>query len=140
MDQKDAHGFLRLSRGDFWLLISITCLALSLRLIKLGTVFPTSDHAELAARILTHRGYFWIVKENYGAMIYLVVKWSAGFLSIVGVGLTEFWWRFPVALLGSLQALVTFSFLRAMRCPKAGALAGTAFVAILPIHVIVSRY
>src|SRR5438093_3348437 len=73
-------------------------------------------------------------------MIYVVVKWGAGLLSFAGVGLTEFWWRLPIALFGSLQVLVTVLFLRAVGCARPGVWAGAACVAVLPIHVIVSRY
>src|SRR5437867_7702596 len=134
------RALFHLSTGRHWSLILLICLGLLLRLIRLGGVFPTSDHAELAARILTYPGYLWILKEQYGAMIYVVVKWSAGLLSVAGVRLTEFWWRLPVALLGSIQAAATWFFLKAVGCREGGVLAGTAFDTILPIHVIVSRY
>ena len=59
----DGAGCLSRVRRDHWFLISIICLGASLRLIGLGSVFPTSDHAELATRIVTHDPYFWIVKD-----------------------------------------------------------------------------
>jgi hypothetical protein len=124
-------------------LLVLTCLSLLLRTLFLGNTFQSSDNAELAFKILKNdgSGYWWILREYYGALINVYVKLFVGLLSFFDVVITEFWWKFPIAAIGSLQAPLTYFFLkRRIGCSEIGALAGAAFVSILPIHVFESRY
>jgi len=120
--------------------IALTAVALLLRLPLLGSTFSSSDNASLAARIVWWPGYWWMIYEDYGLLINLVVKFGAGLVSLLGIHVTEFWWKFPIALIGALQPLVTYVFLRRFQGSRAGALFGGATVAVLPIHVMQSRY
>jgi hypothetical protein len=124
-------------------LLVLTCLSLLLRTLFLGNTFQSSDNAELAFKILKNdgSGYWWILREYYGALINVYVKLFVGLLSFFDVVITEFWWKFPIAAIGSLQAPLTYFFLkRRIGCSNIGALAGAAFISILPIHVFESRY
>jgi hypothetical protein len=125
------------------ILLSLFVSSLVLRTLFLGNTFQSSDNAELAFKILINdgSGYGWILREYYGALINVFVKLFVGLLSSLDVVITEFWWKFPIALIGSLQAPLTYLVLkRRIGCSDAGALFGAAFVAILPIHVFESRY
>ena len=120
--------------------IALTTVSLVLRLPLLGSTFSSSDNASLAARVVWWPGYSWMFYEDYGLLINLVVKFGAGLVSLLGVHVTEFWWKLPIALIGALQPLVTYVFLRRFQDSRAGALFGSATLAVLPIHVMQSRY
>jgi len=121
-------------------LLSLVCLALLVRLLYLGNTFQSGDNAALAVNILVNPGYSWMIRGNYGFLINLFVKLFVGLASCLGITITEFWWKAPIALLGTLQVPLSFLFLRRLGCTKVGALGGAAFIAILPIHVMQSRY
>jgi hypothetical protein len=111
-----------------------------LRFMYLGNVFHTSDNADLPIRIIYNSGYWWMIKEPYGVLINLLVKLFTGFISALGVNITEFWWKAPVAIVGVFQVPLTFFFLKRLGCSNVAAFFGAAFVAVLPIHVMQSRY
>ena len=116
-------------------------LSFLLRILFIGNTFQSSDNAELAFKILKNNGYSWIIRDYYGAIIDVYVKLFVGLLSSFGVTITEFWWKTPIAILGSFQTPLTYFFLkRRIGCSNIGALSGVAFVATLPIHVFQSRY
>ena len=81
-----------------------------------------------------------MLDEYYGILITLLVKLWVGISSCLGASITEFWWRLPVALTGTLQVPLTYLFLRRFGSGRGGALAGAAFMAVLPVHVFSSRY
>jgi hypothetical protein len=123
------------------ILLSLFSISFLLRILFLGNTFQSSDNAELAFKILTNSGYLWIIREYYGALINVYVKLVIGLLSWFGVTITEFWWKIPIAILGSLQAPLTYFFLkRRIGCSNIGALTGAAFISTLPLHVFESRY
>ena len=125
------------------IVLSLFFLSLTLRLLFLGNTFQSSDNAELAFKILKNdgSGYWWILREYYGALINLYVKFFVAVVSSLGVTITEFWWKAPIAILGSLQVPLTYLFLkRRVRCSNTGALWGAAFISVLPIHVFQSRF
>jgi len=128
------------ARSDFLIALFLVIGAAVLRTTHLGFPFHSSDHAELAVRILRCPGYAWMSRELYGFLISFYVKLCASFVSALGIGLTEFWWRLPIAAVGSLQPALTYFFLRWLGCRRIGATAGAAFIAVLPIHVCNSRY
>jgi hypothetical protein len=119
---------------------SIFLAALALRLIQLGTTFRSADEAAVAARILKNPGYAWMFREYYGLLINLLVKFGAALVSFLGLTLTEFWWKFPVALAGAFQAPLTYGFLKSLGAGRFGRLLGAALTAVLPLHVMQSRY
>lgn len=123
-----------------WQVLFFFLLALLLRILYLGTNFNSADNCQLAAQVVRHRGYLWMLKESFGVLINVIVKIFVGTLSACHITLTEFWWKLPIALIGSLQVPLTFLFLRKLHCSRSGALAGSAFMAILPIHVMWSRF
>lgn len=111
-----------------------------LRTLFLGNTFESADNAALADRIVHNRGYSWMVREYYGFMISFLVKLFAATVSFVGLNLTEFWWKLPVALVGSGQIILSFLFLKKWFGSTRLALLGAAIVAWLPVHVEQSRY
>lgn len=121
-------------------LIVLFLLALLLRILHLNTTFQSSDNCELADRIVHNRGYSWMLREYYGVLINVIVKIFAGVLSAIGFTITEFWWKFPIAFIGSLQVPLTFFFLKTLNSSNPFALIGSAMISILPIHVMQSRY
>ena len=121
-------------------LILLVCLGLSLRLVLLGNTFQSSDNVELATRVILLPGYAWMIREYYGVLINLLVKVSVGVVSLLGIAVTEFWWKAPVALLGALQVPLTYRFVKRLGGGWMAALVGAAFVSVLPIHVMQSRY
>ena len=127
-------------RLDAAALVVLTALALALRTIGLGNTFQSSDNAELAARVVSYPGYLWMVRERYGVLIILVAKLFVGSASSLGVTVTEFWWKLPIALLGTLQVPLGLLFLKRVGCGRFGALCGAALLAVLPVHVMQSRY
>ena len=122
------------------ILVALMAASLALRLPGLGGVFEGSDSVELAARVLVRPGYGWMLHEAYGFLINFVVKVFVGAVSSLGITVTEFWWKLPVAVVGSLQAPLAYLFLRRLRCGEAGAMFGSLALAVLPIHVMQSRY
>lgn len=122
-------------------LLGLTVLAFSLRFLGLGNTFQSSDNAGLAVRILSRPGYLWMVeKSQYGLLINLLVKVFVGIVSHLGVSVTEFWWKAPIAFLGTLQVPLTYLFLKRVGCEKMCCLLAAAFISVLPIHVMLSRY
>jgi len=121
-------------------LLFFTGLALLLRFLYLGNTFDSSDSAALPAKVLYNHGYLWMMRGKYGILISLYVKLVVGTLSAVGVTITEFWWKAPVATVGTLQVPLTYFFLARLGCKTKAALSGAALIAILPIHVMQSRY
>lgn len=113
---------------------------LALRLIMLGTTFRSADEGAVAARILKYPGSAWMFREYYGLLINLLVKSGASLVSFLGLTLTEFWWKFPVALAGAFQALLTYRFFKGLGAGRFGRLLGAALMAFLPLHVMASRY
>lgn len=127
-------------RFGILILILLTCLALLLRLLSLGNTFQSSDNAVLAFQIVTNPGYGWMFYERYGLLINLFAKVFVGTVSSLGITVTEFWWKAPIALLGTLQTPLTFLFVKRLGGREEGALWGAALISILPIHVMQSRY
>lgn len=124
----------------FVIILSLSCLALLLRLLLLGNIFQSSDNAALAFRIVMSSGYDWMIREPYGLLISLFVKIFVAIVSSLGITVTEFWWKSPIALLGTLQVPLTYFFIKRLGCRGIGALSGAALISILPIHVMQSRY
>lgn len=119
---------------------SLVCLSALLRLLCLGNPFQSSENAGLAAEIIAFPGYLWMTQEHYGLLISFYLKFFVGLVSLLGVTITEFWWKAPIALLGILQVPLTYFFLKRMGCRELGSLCGAAFVSVLPLHVFLSRY
>ncbi len=115
-------------------------LAALLRLPGLGNTFQSSDNAELAARIVKFQGWSWMLEERYGLLINVVVKCFTASIHALGIRLTEFWWKLPIALVGSLQAPLTYIVMRRMRATESGAFFGGAIFAVFPLHIMQSRY
>ena len=128
----------RLPPGVYLALILLAGLAL--RLVQLGTTFRSADEGAVAARILKYPGYTWMFHEYYGPLINLLVKFGAALVSFLGLTLTEFWWKFPVAVAGALQAPLTYGLLKSLGAGRFGRLFGAALMAVLPLHVMASRY
>jgi hypothetical protein len=118
----------------------LSFLGLSLRMVLLGNTFQSSDNVELATRIILFPGYAWMIQEYYGVLINLLIKVPVGMVSSLGIAVTEFWWKMPVALFGTLQIPLTYRFVRRLGGGRMAALVGAAFISVLPIHVMQSRY
>jgi len=126
-------------------ILILVAVGASLRLVHLGNTFQSSDNSQLAVMILRHdaghgNGWAWMLDHSYGVLLPAVVKAFTGVLSAFGVGITEFWWKLPVALVGILQIAVYFLVLRDLGARRVTCLGGAAMMAVLPIHVFQSRY
>lgn len=121
-------------------LTALTLLAISLRVAFLGYTFVSSDDIELAHRVLLRDGYGWMIEEHYGVLISLLVKLHAKLAVALGVTLTEFWWRLPVALAGASLVPASFLAMRGMGSSTRASFIAAGFMAVLPIHVFHSRY
>jgi hypothetical protein len=126
-------------------ILILAAIGASLRLIHLGNTFQSSDNSQLAVLILhcdsgRGHGWAWMLDHRYGVLLPAVVKAFTGIASAFGVGITEFWWKLPVALVGTLQIVVYFLMLRDLEARRATCLGGAAMMAVLPIHVFQSRY
>jgi hypothetical protein len=144
-DCSDRHSLAlrKLSVEMDWRIVLVSVLilvALLLRLLYLGNVFHSSDNAELPARVVLNSGYWSMLKEPYGVLVNLPLKLFVGLVSAFGVNITEFWWKAPIALVGVLQVPLTFAFLKGLGHSNVAAFFGSAFVAVLPLHVMQSRY
>ncbi|MDP2684435.1 MAG: glycosyltransferase family 39 protein [bacterium] len=129
------------SLPNFLFVLIIFIVALALRFIQLGNTFISSDNVELAQKIIVNKGYLWMIEENYGVLISFIVKVFVVSLSFLGVTVTEFWWKVPVAIIGSLQSVLVYIFLKKyLNVSKILAYFGATMIAILPIHVMQSRY
>lgn len=124
----------------FFCLMGLTLLAIGLRVAFLGYTFVSSDDIELAHRVLLREGYSWMVEEHYGVLISLLVKLHAKLVVALGVTLTEFWWRLPVALAGASLVPAVFLAMRGVGLNSRAAMVAAGFMAVLPIHVFHSRY
>lgn len=122
------------------MLITFALLGLFLRIYKLGNPFQSSDNSALAIRIIINKGYLWMFKEYYGLIINVVVKIFAAFLNLLGVTITEFWFKFPIAFFGTLQIPITYLFLLELNCSRKMSLLGAGIVSVLPVHIMLSRY
>ena len=128
------------NKANFLLLFLIFCFGMFLRTYRLNNTFLSSDNAFLATKILTNPGYRWMIFENYGVLINFYVKVFTGFLSLLGIPLNEFWFKLPIAIIGSAQIILSFGFLNWLMKNRASALLGAGLISILPIHVMQSRY
>jgi hypothetical protein len=122
------------------ILLLITAVGFFLRTFLLGNTFISSDNAELAVRILGKPGFLWMVLEQYGILISLIDKMLVTFFAFVGINVTEFWWKIPVAIVGIMQIPLTFFFMRRLHVSLIGSLITSCIIAILPIHIFQSRY
>ena len=92
-------------------LSGLILLAFALRSIGLDLTFRSADETAVATRILKFPGFAWMFREYYGLLINLIVKfWAAG-VSVLGITLTEFWWKLPVALAGTLYVPLVWGYL-----------------------------
>lgn len=130
----------KLTKKDLFLLGILLIDSFLLRTLFLGHTFQSADNVALADRIIHHRGYAWMVREYYGFLINFVVKIFAATISSFGIRLNEFWWKLPIALFGTAQGLLTFFFLKRWFKSVRVGLMGLAFLTILPVHVMQSRY
>ena len=131
-------------RKEYILLFGLFVAALLFRTIFLGNTFQSADNVALADRVVHYCGYAWMAREYYGFLINFLVKIFTATLSTLGITLTEFWWKFPIALVGSVQVLVTYFILRKavnfLAKPKLLAMAGAACLTFFPNHIMQSRY
>ncbi|MCA8955911.1 MAG: hypothetical protein KDC87_07545 [Planctomycetes bacterium] len=121
-------------------LVLLTLAALALRVAWLGFSFHSSDEVELAHRILVHDGWGWMVEEPYGLWISLLGKLSALAVASLGIPLTEFWWRLPIAVAGAALVPVAHAGMRGLGCTPRAARVAAGCAAVFPIHVFHSRY
>jgi hypothetical protein len=126
-----------------WYMVLVCFLILTastLRFLYLGNVFHSSDNVDLPLRIIFNSGYWWMLMEPYGVLINLLAKLFTGLISALGTNITEFWWKAPVAAVGVLQVPLTFFFLTRLGTSDVIAFFGAAYIAVLPLHVMQSRY
>jgi hypothetical protein len=142
MVKTNSHGrsLGSLQKHLLWAIPAVLLLGLLLRVLFLANIFQSADNAALASRIVSNPGYGWMSREYFGVMINLLIRLWAAALSTMGVTLTEFWWKLPVAAMGSLQAPLLFFFLRRIGCSSIATWSGAAMAALLPIHIMWSRF
>lgn len=110
------------------------------RLAWLGNPFVSSDNAQVAVKTLFNPGYAWMLKENYGILITLIVKIFIGIFSQLGFPLTEFLWKLPIALFGIALIPLVYYALGLIARNRATALVGSWLTACFPLHVMQSRF
>lgn len=111
-------------------------LAAVLRFASLGGTFETSDSVELALKIVKNESVFAMRNTLYGSLIMIWEKLWIAIIQTLGIPITEAWWKFPIALFGVLSLVGIYQILKKER----SALWGVAALAVLPIHVMQSRY
>ena len=124
----------------FGTMVLIIALGLLLRLQHLGNTFQSGDNAALAWAVSSKQGNLWMFQEQYGVLINVLVKGFALLVAWLHVGMTEFWWKCPVALLGTAQIPLTFFFLRRLGYGSVASIAVAGLTAVFPLHVMQSRY
>jgi hypothetical protein len=118
----------------------LTAIAFGLRIFSLGFTFVSSDDIALAYRILALPGFEWMRGEAYGYLISFYTKISVTLLALLGISMSEFWWRLPIALAGTATVPVTWLCFRAMGFRQKTCVACAAVLSTVPIHVYHSRY
>ena len=121
-------------------LILITTIGAAIRILYLGNTFQSSDNTQLAVKIIVFPGWTWMLLENYGILFNVIEELCVRVLSLFRENLTEFWWKLPIALMGTFQIPIVYLFLKKMKCYRREALLGAALISVLPIHVFQSRY
>lgn len=118
-----------------------TVAALLLRTAGAAHPFETSDNAELALRVIDHRGITWIFGERYGFLNPLAVKLFAAIWSdALGLSLNEALFKLPVALMGTAQVWLSYRFARRLEASASAAVLLALITAVFPLHVMQSRY
>jgi hypothetical protein len=111
----------------------------ALRFIGLGAPFESSDQATMAHAVRYNFGIDWILGHQYGPVIAIIYAAYARFMSWMGIGLTEFVHRLPVALVGWLQILITYPLMRRLHRTQIEAALAMLIVAALPTLVTDAR-
>jgi hypothetical protein len=119
----------------------LVMIAALLRFSVLDRPFLSQDEVLPAYAACYMYGYLWMISFYSTGGIILFVAWLAAVvLTSLGVAMTEFWWIAPIAMVGTLQAPMTFALSRRLGCAVPAALCAAATMAILPIHVMQSRH
>lgn len=122
-------------------LFTALAIGLAYRVAWLGHVFHTSDNAALAVRCVDNSGIAWSFTERYGLLNPLSVKlWSVFVSNVLGANLTEFWFKLPVALVGTAQVWVSAAFARKLGASPIACGLIALGTAVFPLHVMQSRY
>ncbi len=121
-------------------LILITTIGAAIRILYLGNTFQSSDNAQLTVKIIVFPGWTWMLLENFGILINVIEELFVHVLSLFRESMTEFWWKLPIALIGTFQIPIVYLFLTKMKCNRRKALLGAALISVLPIHVFQSRF
>ena len=135
-----APGWSRETKLECACLASLTALGAFLRFNKLGSVFQSSDNALLAVRLTSREGYAWMTEEYHGVLISVLGKIWTGLLSTVGMSLSEFEFKTPVAFFGTASIILVWGFMRRFGFPMTVRLWAAGITALLPIHIFQSRY
>ena len=124
----------------FAFLLTALIIGFSLRTIGLGSVFQSSDNVEKAVQLLDGEGWMLFIHSTYGVLYHIWMNVAASFISSLGISLTEFWWRFPVALMGTAQIILSYFFLKFLKFSRKESALFALLIACFPLHVMQSRY
>jgi hypothetical protein len=127
---------------EFAVLIGLaTAIALAFRTVGLGNTFQSSDNVELAMQCIENRGLAWVLSSRYGIMNPMTVKvFSAMATHLFHAPMNEFLFKLPVALMGTCQVPLTYSFVRRAGGSRMVGVFASFVMAIMPLHVMQSRY
>lgn len=118
-----------------------TAIALAFRTVGLGNTFQGSDNVELAVQCIENRGLAWVLTSRYGIMNPMAVKvFSVMVTHLFHGSMNEFLFKLPVAVMGTCQVPLTYCFVRRAGGTKTVGVFASFVMAILPLHVMQSRY
>jgi hypothetical protein len=115
-------------------------ISLGLGAYKLNYAFPGSESAKLACMVTVNPGWLWMRGNAYGILIILITKVFVSLLELLRINITEFWWRVPALLFGSLLVFPVYLLTKEISRSKTAALFAAAMVAVLPVHIMFSRF
>lgn len=118
----------------------LTALAGGLRFWNMSATFESSDQASMAYLVAHSFGLEWIFAHQYGPVLPSIARAFAGAWNVCGLPFTEMTARMPMALLGTLQVLVTYPLVRRVGGGQAAGLLACGAGALLPSLVSDGHY
>lgn len=119
---------------------TVVVLAASLRIWNIDAVFESSDQAAMANMIHHNFGIRWIFAHDYGPTLPVIQRSFSTLCCLLGIPVSEWTCRFPVALVSLAQVLISYPLLRRLKASNREAFFATLCVALLPTLVSDGHY